>query len=36
MKLHDRLPTEMRSIRDLVTSSLWRSPDHWEMNADPT
>ena len=36
MKLHERLPTEMRSIRDLVTSSLWRSPDHWEMNADPT
>ena len=36
MKLHERLPAEMRSIRDLVTSSLWRSPDHWEMNADPT
>jgi phosphoenolpyruvate carboxykinase (GTP) len=36
MKLHERLPNEMRSIRDLVASSLWRSPDHWEMNADPT
>jgi phosphoenolpyruvate carboxykinase (GTP) len=36
MKLHERLPNEMRSIRDLVTSALWRSPDHWEMNADPT
>jgi phosphoenolpyruvate carboxykinase (GTP) len=36
MKLHERLPGEMRSIRDLVTSALWRSPDHWEMNSDPT
>jgi phosphoenolpyruvate carboxykinase (GTP) len=36
MKLHERLPTEMRSIRDLVTSALWRSPGHWEMNADLT
>jgi phosphoenolpyruvate carboxykinase (GTP) len=36
MKLHERLPGEVRSIRDLVTSALWRSPDHWEMNADPT
>jgi len=36
MKLHERLPNEMRSIKELVTSSLWRSPDHWEMNADPT
>jgi phosphoenolpyruvate carboxykinase (GTP) len=36
MKLHERLPNEMRSIRDLVTSALWRSPDHWEMNSDPT
>ena len=36
MKLHERLPNEMRSIRDLVTSALWRSPGHWEMNADPT
>jgi phosphoenolpyruvate carboxykinase (GTP) len=36
MKLHDRLPSEMRSIRDLVNSALWRSPDHWEMNPDPT
>jgi phosphoenolpyruvate carboxykinase (GTP) len=36
MKLHERLPNEMRSLRDLVTSALWRSPDHWEMNPDPT
>ena len=36
MKLHTRLPNEMRSIKDLVASALWRSPEHWEMNADPT
>jgi phosphoenolpyruvate carboxykinase (GTP) len=36
MKLHNRPPTEMRSIRDLVASALWRSPDPWEMNPDPT
>jgi hypothetical protein len=36
MKLHNRLPTEMRSIRDLVASASWRSPDPWEMNPDPT
>ena len=36
MKLHTRLPAEMSAIRSLVASSLWRSPDHWEMNPDPT
>jgi len=36
IKLHDRLPGELRSIRDLTSSALWRSPDHWEMNPDPT
>ena len=36
MKLHTRLPSEMNAIRGLVASSLWRSPDHWEMNPDPT
>jgi phosphoenolpyruvate carboxykinase (GTP) len=36
MKLHERLPGEMRSIRDLVPSGLWRSPDHWEVSSDPT
>ncbi len=36
IKLHDRLPPELRSIRDLTSSALWRSPDHWEMNPDPT
>jgi len=36
MKLHTRLPAEMNWIRSLTASALWRSPDHWEMNPDPT
>jgi hypothetical protein len=36
MKLHTRLPGEMTWIRSLTASALWRSPDHWEMNPDPT
>ena len=36
IKLHDRIPNEMRAIRDLTLSALWRSPEHWEMNPDPT
>ena len=36
MKLHTRLPTEMSAIRSLIASALWRSPDHWDMNPDPT
>jgi phosphoenolpyruvate carboxykinase (GTP) len=36
MKLHTRIPNEMTSIRALTASALWRSPDHWEMNPDPT
>jgi len=35
-RLHDRLPSEMRSIRDLIRSALFRSPEHWEMTGDPT
>ena len=36
MKLHTRLPSEMSAIRSLVAGAPWRSPDHWEMNPDPT
>jgi phosphoenolpyruvate carboxykinase (GTP) len=36
IKLYDRLPKEMTAIKELVTSALWRSPEHWEMNPDPT
>ena len=36
MKLHTRLPSEMTAIRNLTASALWRSPERWEMNHDPT
>ncbi|MCP3935728.1 MAG: phosphoenolpyruvate carboxykinase (GTP) [Actinomycetia bacterium] len=36
IRLNDRIPKEMIAIRDLTLSALWRSPEHWEMNADPT
>jgi phosphoenolpyruvate carboxykinase (GTP) len=36
IKLNDRIPNEMRAIRDLTLSALWRSPEHWEMTPDPT
>lgn len=36
IRLNDRIPREMVAIRDLTLSALWRSPQHWEMNADPT
>ena len=31
IKLYDRLPKELRAVRDLTLSSLWRSPLHWEI-----
>ncbi|ACF13853.1 Phosphoenolpyruvate carboxykinase (GTP) [Chloroherpeton thalassium ATCC 35110] len=30
-KLYDRLPKEFIFIRELMLSSLWRSPEHWGM-----
>ncbi|MCL4256043.1 MAG: phosphoenolpyruvate carboxykinase (GTP), partial [Anaerolineae bacterium] len=30
-KLYDRLPKELIFVRELMLSSLWRSPEHWEM-----
>jgi phosphoenolpyruvate carboxykinase (GTP) len=30
VKLYDRLPKEMRAVRELILSGLWRSPEHWE------
>lgn len=36
IKLFDRLPKEMQAIRQLIASALWRSPEHWDMNPDPT
>ncbi len=31
MKLYDRLPKELLFIRQLILSSLWRSPEHWDL-----
>ena len=36
IRLNDRIPKEMIAIRDLTLSALWRSPERWEMNPDPT
>ena len=36
IRLYDRIPKEMIAIKDLMLSSMWRSPDHWEMTGDPT
>ena len=33
IKLYDQLPREMLSQKELLLSSLWRSPEHWEMSA---
>jgi phosphoenolpyruvate carboxykinase (GTP) len=30
-RLYDRLPKEFVLMRELVLSSLWRSPDHWRL-----
>jgi phosphoenolpyruvate carboxykinase (GTP) len=31
IKLYDRLPKELRAVRDLLMSSLWRSSEHWQQ-----
>ena len=36
IKLFDRIPKEMTAIRTLLLSAMWRSPEHWEINKDPT
>ena len=35
-QLYDRLPKELTFIRELLVSGLWRSPEHWELKADPS
>ncbi len=30
-KLYDKLPKEFLFMRELLLSSLWRSPAHWEL-----
>jgi phosphoenolpyruvate carboxykinase (GTP) len=32
IKIYDRLPKEMLAIRELLLSSLWRSPAKWEIH----
>jgi phosphoenolpyruvate carboxykinase (GTP) len=32
IKLYDRLPKELLNVRDLVLSSLWRTPENWGSN----
>ena len=34
IKLYDRLPKEMLAVRELLLSSLWRSPEKWELAHD--
>ncbi len=34
MKLYDRLPKELLFIRELTLSSLWRSPEHWDLEQE--
>jgi phosphoenolpyruvate carboxykinase (GTP) len=36
IRLYDRIPNEMLAIKALLLSGMWRSPDHWEMEPDPT
>jgi phosphoenolpyruvate carboxykinase (GTP) len=36
IRLYDRIPKEMLAIKELTLSAMWRSPDHWEMEPDPT
>ncbi len=34
IKLYDRLPKELLFIRELILSSLWRSPERWGMEPE--
>jgi phosphoenolpyruvate carboxykinase (GTP) len=34
IKLYDRLPKELLFIRELILSSLWRSPEHWGLSPE--
>ncbi len=33
-KLYDRLPKEFKPMRELLLSSLWRSPEHWGLTPE--
>ena len=34
LKMFDKLPKEFLRMRELIISSLWRSPEHWEQIGD--
>ncbi len=34
VKLYDRLPKELLFVRELILSSLWRSPQHWGLSSE--
>jgi phosphoenolpyruvate carboxykinase (GTP) len=34
IKLYDKLPKEFIFMRELILSSLWRAPEHWELAAE--
>jgi phosphoenolpyruvate carboxykinase (GTP) len=34
IRLYDRLPKELLYLRELILSSLWRSPEHWGLASE--
>ena len=34
IRLYDRLPKEFIFMRELILSSLWRSPEHWALEPE--
>ena len=34
IKLYNRLPKELHFMRQLILSSLWRAPEHWEVKQE--
>jgi len=34
LKMYDKLPKELLRMRELIISSLWRSPERWEQIGD--
>jgi phosphoenolpyruvate carboxykinase (GTP) len=36
IKLYKRMPKEFLNMRELLISNLWRSPEHWDVNEEPS
>ena len=34
IQLYDQLPKELIFLRELILSSLWRSPEHWALEPE--